>query len=152
MSDTARSVLLGTLAAIVLAPIILAVWQALSPPCASRTARLSTEAWQRNAVIARQSLFVAVGIPTLLAAPVLEAFDESMRLLVVITFPSLTLAAPLLWVCARNVRRGREGLKEFGTYLEAKEGISFRSWMYFSGIAGTIGILGYVVLLLGAHK
>ena len=66
----------------------------------------------------------------------------------VVTGIGIILGTPFWWVLLRTTLRGPQALSEYGAYVEAHEGISFRSLfvlaMVATAVALTCGLISYV--------
>lgn len=144
MANQIEGVIVGTIAAMVLVPVVRIIWQRLAPGAYS--VQLTADARRRNSALSREALIAAFGSLALWAlakgpSTELGPFD-------VATAIGIAFGAPYWWVLLRTTLRGRGALAEYAAYVELKDGISFRSLSVVAVVATVVavscGILGHV--------
>ena len=144
MPTQVQGVLVGTIAAIVLVPVIRFVWQRLAP--GSSTVQLTPEARQWSARIGKEAVVSALACLGFWALG--RGLATELDLLDVATAVGIILGAPLWWVLLRTKLRGAGALAEYASHVEANDGISFRSLCIVAVVATAVavvcGLLSYV--------
>jgi len=144
MPTQVQGVLVGTIAAIVLVPVIRFVWQRLAP--GSSTVPLTPEARQWSAGIHKEALVSAFACLGFWALG--KGLATELGLLEVATAVGIILGAPLWWVLLRAKLRGEGALAEYASYVETNDGISFRSLCIVAVVATAVavvcGLVSYV--------
>jgi hypothetical protein len=139
-----RAVVIGTILAVALTPVVFALWKRLFP-ARHGLALLSEVQKSRNARIQSQSVVAGVLMPfglVLYLGPSHEVDAVVAGMLVGGIF-----GGALLWVLAITGLRSGNGVREFGEYFESRFSISFTSWCAMSGLALGIGALCLVAHL-----
>lgn len=143
MGDHVPGILIGAVAAILLTPFLVAIWQKLAPPRLGNASKIPGDVWKRNKAIETESLLVGflsvilLGIHFGLGAPA----NWAVWGLIVGTL----LAVPCAWAILRNLL-ARRPIHEFAMYLEAREGLSFRSWLWVAGTGAALMVLSLLIL------
>lgn len=128
---------MGTIAAIVLVPFVRIAWQPLAPE--SSEVPLTSEARERNSAISREAL--VAGFSCLGLWGLGKGFGTELGPLDVTTAIGIILGAPFWWVLLRTRMRSDGALAEYASYVEANDGISFRSLCVVAVIATAVAVV-----------
>jgi len=137
LSDQARGVLVGTICAIVLTPVV--VWLLREHfPARKPLVAQPAEVEQRNRKIARQATVAGLAMLPLLGL----VFGGATRLDLVAALMLLgsMFGGTATWVLVQTVLRGRGRLREFAQFFENTHRVSFAFCAGFCLVAGLIGI------------
>lgn len=146
MNRQTLGILIGTICAVVLTPLVAILWRRLAPPTLERSEDLSVEAWRRSDVISKEALIVT-GLAGVLFVSHM-GFGTVVDSVVVVLMISGVFGIPTAWILLRGWIFGpRHAIEDFGRYFERKHGISFRSSLYVGSSALAISILCLVALL-----
>jgi len=144
LADHSRGVIIGTIAAIVLTPLVVRSLRRLFPP--QRSKGESGFELRKNERIAGESTLMGIAIPCLLVL-VLRG-NRPLDFLGGLTILSGILSVPIGWILIRTKLHGSEGLAEFERYFESKYGYRFLAWRIFGAVSGVIGSVCLIVLML----
>jgi hypothetical protein len=143
MSDHSQGVLIGTIASIVLTPVVMLIWRRLSPPTAVRP--VPPELRERGAALSTESMVATFAI--LFAWAFIKGFSSEAGPLEAVAAICTVLGFPFVWILFR-VRVGNWGpLADFVAYFEAEYRVSFRSASLVSALAALISLICIAVLL-----
>jgi len=144
MATQAQAILVGTIAAILLVPVIMFVWRRLAP--GSSAVQLTPEMRQWSAAVSREALvsaFVCLGLWALG-----RGLATKLGPLEVAAAMGIILGAPFWWVLLRARVRGGGALAQYAAYVEAEDGIGFRSLcvvcVVATAVAVVCGLVSYV--------
>lgn len=146
MNRQTLGILIGTICAVVLTPLVAILWRRLAPPTLERSENLSVEAWRRSDVISKEALIVT-GLAAVLFVSYV-GFGTVVDSVVVVMMISGVFGIPTAWILLRGGIFGpRHAIEDFGRYFERKHGISFRSSLYVGIPALAISISCLVAFL-----
>ena len=146
MNRQTLGILIGTVCAVVLTPLVAMLWRRLAPPAQERSADLSAEAWRRSDAISKEALIVTALAGLLFVSYV--GFGTVVDGVVVVMMISGVFGIPTAWVLLRSRILGpRNAIEDFARYFEQKHGISFKSWLYIGVPALVISLACLVAFL-----
>ena len=146
MGDQFGSVLIGTIAAIVLVPIILAVWNRLAPPEPARESQLSDQQWQQYRSLDMEAFLIGLVSPMLLGL-VLGKVDNLGVADSVFLISSIP-AVYFLWHLLRLNFSKTLRKTDYSVYFEGKHDISLYSATKAGWLSTTVFLISGVASFL----
>ena len=148
MSEQAFGVLVGSLCAVVLTPLVTMLWKRLAPPTLEHAADLSAEGWRRSDGISKESVIVTALAGALFVGYV--GFGTAVDGVAVVMVISGIFGIPTGWILLRCRMSGpSSALDDFANYFEKKYGISFKSWLHVGIPALAVSAACLVAFLSG---